>query len=129
MTVGLDTSVVLRLLVGAPAHQAQAARRLFESQPVASVALSDIVVGETYFALLHHYDVPHAKAIAALSALLSDPRVRSTGVARRVLAHASVRDTGPGLMDRLIHAGYQRDDAALLTSDRAAARLPGARLI
>ena len=32
-------------------------------------------------------------------------------------------------MDRLIHAGYQQDDAVLLTFDRAAARLPDAQLI
>lgn len=129
MTVGLDTSVVLRLLMGAPASQAEAARRLLETQPAGSVAVSDLVVGEAYFALRHHYDVPHAKALAALRALLSDPRIRPTGVARHVLSHPSSRDTAPGLMDRLIHAGYQRDDAVLLTFDRAAARLPEARLV
>ena len=129
MTPGLDTSVVIRLLVGEPAHQAAVARRALEGQPRGSVAVSDLVVGESYFALRHHYGVPHGRAVAALAALLADARIRSPGVARQVLAKMSDRDSGPGLMDRLIHAGYQQDDVALLTFDRIAARLPGAQLL
>lgn len=129
MTQGLDTSVVVRLLVGVPAEQAESARRAIERQPRGSVAISDLVVGESYFALRHHYDVPHARAVAALAALLADTRIRSTGVAAQVLAQAPHRESGPGLMDRLIHAEYQDDDIAMLTFDRAAARLPGTQLL
>jgi hypothetical protein len=32
-------------------------------------------------------------------------------------------------MDQPIHGGYGRDDVAMLTFDRAASRLPGARRI
>ena len=127
MTVGLDTSVVVRLLVGEPAEQAEAARRMLADQPRGSCAISDIVVGEAYFALRHHYVVPHARAVGALSALLSDPRFRATGVAKQVLEQMPDRESGPGLMDRLIHGGYQQDDIAMVTFDRVAARLPGAR--
>ncbi|MEO7458267.1 MAG: PIN domain-containing protein [Gemmatimonadaceae bacterium] len=129
MTVGLDTSVVVRLLVGAPPEQAEAARRMLDDQPRSSCAVSDIVVGEAYFALRHHYAVPHARAVHALSALLADSRVRTTGVARQVLAQIPDRESGAGLMDRLIHGDYQRDDIDMLTFDRAAARLTGARRI
>lgn len=130
MTLGLDTSVAVRLLVGEPAAQAESARRVLEQEAAREpVTISDIVVGETYFALRHHYAVPHAKAIAALRALLADRRVRATGAARQVLDAAPERDSGPGLMDRLIHAGYARDGSVLLTFDRAAARLPGVRLV
>jgi predicted nucleic acid-binding protein len=126
---GLDTSVVLRLLIAAPVDQADAARRMFEAQAPASFALSDLVVGESYFALRHHYAVPHARAVAALLDLLSDARVISTGVARTALANMPERESGAGFMDRLIHASYQADDFGMLTFDRAAARLPGAQLL
>ena len=127
MTIGLDTSVVVRLLVGEPAEQAEVARRMVDEQPSGACAISDIVVGEAYFALRHHYVVPHARAVGALSALLGDPRVRATGVARHALARMSGKESGAGLMDRLIHGGYEQEDIAMVTFDRAAARLPGAR--
>jgi predicted nucleic acid-binding protein len=100
---GLDTSVVVRLLVGEPAAQAEAARRMLDTAP--STGVSDLVVGEAYFALRHHYRVPHAETVRALRALLADARVEATGVAREVLAAAPESDTAPGLMDRLRKAG------------------------
>ncbi len=123
---GLDTSVVLRLLVGAPAAQAEAARRLLETT-AEPVLVSDLVVGEAYFALRHHYAVPHAAAVTALGALLGDARVRAPGAAPTVLQQA--RAETPGLMDRLIHEHYRSDGATLATFDRDAARLKGARLV
>lgn len=129
MTVGLDTSVVVRLLIGAPVDEALASQRAIENQPRGSVAVSDLVIGEAYFALRHHYEVPHRKAIAALAALISDSRMRCTGTAARVLANMPDKESGAGLMDRLIHGGYEAEGMVLLTFDRAAARLPGAVLV
>ena len=129
MTRGLDTSVVVRLLVGEPVEQAVAAQRAIEGASRGSFAISDLVIGESYFALRHHYDVPHRKAIAALTALVSDPRIRSVGVAASVLANLPEKETGAGLMDRLIHGGYELEGMMLLTFDRSAARLPGAQLL
>lgn len=126
--VGLDTSVVVRLLVGEPADQAQAAHRSLR-EAAEPALLSDLVVGEAYFALRHHYRVPHRKAAAALRALLADERIQPTGVARDVLEAIGEADAAPGLMDRLIHGGYRHDGAALLTFDRDAAKLAGARLL
>ena len=130
MTVGLDTSVAVRLLIGEPAEQAEAARRLLDVSGAADpAAVSDLVVGETYFALRHHYQVPHGRAVAAIRALLADARVGPTGVALEVLNALSEEETTPGLMDRLIHGDYQRHGLELLTFDRDAAKLEGAQLI
>ena len=129
--LGLDTSVTLRLLTGVPEDQAEAARLLVATaaQPI---AVSDLVVSETYFALRHHYAVPQAEAVAAIAALLDDPRIRGAGSARAVL-RALPLDGGtaprPGLIDRLIHADYGRDDVALATLDRDLGRLEGVRLM
>lgn len=135
MSVGLDTSVVLRLLTGAPAKQADAARGLLASarEPL---CISDLVVSESYFALRHHYAVPHADAASALAALLDDPRVHCTGVSRRVLRDANARSTGraaartaPGLMDQLILADYRANMCTVATFDRDLAKADGAQLV
>ena len=125
--IGLDTSVVARLLVGEPAAQAAAARALIDAH-AGEVYVSDLVVAETYFALRHHYAVPHGETIRSLRALLEDRRVRATGVALDVLRGAAGAPT-PGFVDRLIHGGYDADGIELHTFDRSAARLPRAKLI
>ena len=131
MTLGLDTSIALRLLTGVPEAQAARARALVASA-TGAVAISDLVVGETYFALRHHYSVPHAEAVRALRALLDDPKVRGTGTARSVLADPatlSTAKTNVGVLDRLIRADYDREGLTLATFDRALARLAGVQLV
>ena len=131
MSDGLDTSVVLRLLIGTPPDAAEVARA-FVAGATTSVFVSDLVVSETYYALKHHYKIPHAEAVSALNALLADARVQSSGVAKSVLAAMSSRTetrSTPGLLDRLIHADYARDDVRLSTFDRELSRLAGANLL
>lgn len=130
MSRGLDTSVTVRLLTGVPEAEAEWARAALAEAPD-PVVVSDLVVAETYFALRHHYGVPHLEAVKALHAFLSDPRVRSAGVAWQVLSDPSIRvpKPRPGMIDRLIHADYTRDAVHLLTLDRDLARLPGIRLL
>ena len=71
MTVGLDTSVVLRLLVGEPATEARAARERVQAahERGDSILVTDLVLAETYFALHHHYGVPKTEARARLLAM------------------------------------------------------------
>jgi predicted nucleic acid-binding protein len=132
VTAGLDTSVVVRLLTGEPAAQARRAREQLEASAKSGAGpllVSDLVVGEAYFALLHHYAVPQAEAVAALLALLSDSRVRNGGVAREVLAEVRGGSARPGFMDRLIARDYAQQGAGMFTFDRDASRLPGVRLL
>jgi len=131
MSMGLDTSVVLRLLTGEPAEQAERARTFVAAAP-APVAISDLVVGESYFALRHHYAVPHNEAVRALLALLGDSQVRPTGAARAVLSDVIGQRSSAshaGLIDRLILADYRRDMLGIVTFDRALGKLPGAELL
>jgi len=132
VTFGLDTSIVVRLLIGEPAAQCEAIHRFLgerASNGEEPAHVSDLVVAETYFALRHHYQVPHPKALAAIRALLSDPRLQPSGIAADVLRRLSATDASPGLMDRLIHGNYLADGTLLLTLDKDAARLSRARLL
>jgi predicted nucleic acid-binding protein len=73
VAIGLDTSVVLRLLIGEPRAQAEAARRRIERALIAGekVVVTDLVVAERFHALRHHYDVPQATALGRLQAFFN----------------------------------------------------------
>jgi predicted nucleic-acid-binding protein len=131
MEVGLDTSVVLRLLIGMPADQAEKASAFLDELFAAGdqAVVSDLVISEVYFALQHHYAVPKASALEALAALLQSGEIVSTGAAAAVLATGRLATARPGFVDRLIHAEYERHCEAMVTFEKKASRLPGTRVL
>lgn len=131
MNVGLDTSLVLRLLTGEPEEQAQCALQEVETllKTGTTLLVSDLVTAEVYFALHHHYGMPKAEALSMLAIFFADSGVKSIGTAAAVLATPNLATTKPGFVDRLIHADYLRTAPAMLTFERAAARLAGARVL
>lgn len=132
-TVGLDPSVVLRLLVGSPPDQAKAALRFVRQNLTEGVRIvvSDLVVSEAYFALHAHYDVPKAEAIAALVEMLRSGLVEPADgpSVLAVLATAARAPAKPGFVDRLIHEQYRRASAGMATFERAAGRLIATRVL
>ena len=114
--VGLDTSVVVRLLVGSPADLAQAALDFVRQSRIdgVKVVVSDLVVREAYFALHAHYDfVEPADGPGILTVLT-----------------AAVRSSArPGFVDRLIHDQYRRASARRATFEHAAGRLAGTTVL
>src|SRR5688572_22651322 len=72
VAIGLDTSVVLRLLIGEPRALTEVARRRIERALAAGerVVVTDLVVAEVFHALRYHYDVPDAVALTQLRGLL-----------------------------------------------------------
>jgi predicted nucleic acid-binding protein len=127
MNEALDTSVVLRLLTGEPAPLAEVARAHL-ARCTSPVAVDALVVGESYFALRHHYGVPHRDAVEALVALVQSERLTCPAGVREALAEA--RDGNhPGVMDRLILAAARGAERTLLTFDQRLARHEGARLL
>jgi predicted nucleic-acid-binding protein len=132
MKIGLDTSVVLRLLIGEPKRQAERAwRSIVDARSAGDEAIaSDLVVGEAYFALQHHYGVPKAKALVQLHALFDSGEVSATGCAAEVLKTPGLASAKPGFADRLIHAGYVVGEVdRVLTFERAAGKLPRTRVL
>jgi predicted nucleic-acid-binding protein len=129
--VGLDTSVVLRFLVGEPADQAQRAwQAVVEVRSSGGeVLVSDLVATEAYFALHHHYAVPKGEALRQLRALFASGELVSEGVAPEVLATPKLASAKPGFVDRMIHEGYLRSLDQTLTFERAAGKLARARVL
>jgi predicted nucleic acid-binding protein len=131
MRVGLDTSVLLRLLTGEPAPLAALAARRVEASLVAgdTVLVSDLVMSEAYFALQHHFGLSKAQAIGVLRDFLRQSGVVAAGAAHDILSTPNLAAAQPGLVDRLIHAEYARVADEMLTFERSAARLPGAHVL
>jgi predicted nucleic-acid-binding protein len=122
----LDTSVVVRLLVGEPAEQyRQASHFLKELKRAAiEVHVGDLVLAEAYFALQSHYDLPKEDALAALAMFARHAGVMVTPVAAAVLALPRLATAKPGFVDRLIHGGSHAAGQTLVTFESAAKRLP-----
>jgi predicted nucleic acid-binding protein len=131
MKVGLDTSVLLRLLIGEPEALAAIAVRRVEAHLRGrdSVLVSDLVVSEAYFALQHHYGLSKAHAVGVLRDFLSQSGVKATEAAQGILSMPNLAAAQPGLVDRLIHAEYLRIADEMLTFEKSAARMRSARVL
>ena len=124
--IGADTSFLLRLLIGEPKAQAEAAVKELDQRFAKGerLAVSDLVVAETYFALQHHYEVPKQEALDTLKEFLEAPEIVALGVTQTVLAESKLRHANPGFVDRLIHADYLASTAGMLSFEKAARKLP-----
>lgn len=123
-SIGLDTSVVLRLLVGAPKDQARKALDFAEDcfKKKVKVHISDLVIQETYHALCSHYQVPVPEALESLREFLATEGIVNTGQALPALQESL--GSGPGFADRLIRRDYLQDNVqAVLTFDKKFSRL------
>ncbi|MDR0902117.1 MAG: hypothetical protein LBM92_05040 [Opitutaceae bacterium] len=130
-TIGLDTSVVLRLLTGEPAPLAQkTVARVMEIISAGGHCLvSDLVVTEAYFALQHHYKLPKSGALAALAAMSAEKGFDFSPAAAALLKTPRLDRANPGFADRLIHAEYRAAAAAMLTCEQAAAKLGNVEIV
>ena len=132
LRVGLDSSVVVRLLTGEPPSLALAALRRVEEAHTAGVEIlaSDLVVSECYLALQHHYGVAKAHAIEALRGRFArESPLRSLGAAAAVLERHALASRQPGFVDRLIHAEFVEEVEEMWTFERAGAKLAETRLL
>lgn len=122
---GIDTSVLVRLATGEPAGDFQqcveSLRVLVESQG-REVFASNMVIGEAYIAIKHHYGVEDTDAKAALAEVLTSGLVAPLNGQAVILALRAKRN--PGLFDRLIAEDYHRAGLETLTLDRRMASLP-----
>jgi predicted nucleic acid-binding protein len=124
--VGLDTSVLLRLLVGRPPDQTARAVTLLEelARNGDTAVVSDLVVAETYFALQHHYGIAKPEALSALNRLFAGREIASLGAAANVLTMPALASAKPGFVDRLIHRAYtSAGGGRMATFERSAAKL------
>ena len=129
MLLGLDTSVVLRLLLGTPERQSRLALEAIRSAKTEGhqVVCADLAIAESYFALQTHYGVPEPEARRQLLAMLSSSLVEPEPGSGAMDALRATKK--PGLVDRLLHGRYSKLNATTLTFDRDLGRIAGSRLL
>ncbi|MSU20702.1 MAG: type II toxin-antitoxin system VapC family toxin [Pedosphaera sp.] len=110
MKAGLDTSVVLRLLLGQPTDQAARAVGFLDelSREDRRAVVSDLVAAEVYFALQHHYGVTKQDALTGLRRLFADDEIEPLGAVGHGLATDGLASAKPGFVERLIHGAYDQ---------------------
>ncbi len=82
----VDTSVLVRYLLGDPLDASQAAARLIDSQN--PVAISLVALAATAFVLNHHYQVPRETTVDHLVGFLRKHNVRVLGTDKNLVASA-----------------------------------------
>jgi predicted nucleic-acid-binding protein len=130
--VGLDTSVLVRVLTGEPRELALVALDYLLDRQKAKdrVLVSDWVLAETYYALQHHYRASKKDTLKALSDFMIGSGVEGTGEAAEVLSIQNLESAKPGFIDRVIHRSYLRSGAEeVATFEKAAAKLPRFRVL
>jgi predicted nucleic acid-binding protein len=130
VAIGLDTSVVLRLLIGEPRAQMEVARRRIERALIAGeeVVVTDLVIAEAFHALRHHYGVPEAVALGQLREFVGSGIANVDPVGARQALDPAARERA-GVVDRLIVARHRALGATTATFDRRQARLEGGVLL
>jgi len=123
--IGLDTSVVVRYLVGTPQPQARKAARLIDD-PEAQVAVSPVALAECAHVLRTQYDVPKRDIVESLIAFVQRENVTVLGLRGDVLVGMLVRArdlSGRPIADAMIVAAAVAADALpLATFDRGQSR-------
>jgi predicted nucleic acid-binding protein len=118
--IGLDTSVLIRYLVGSPAAQARKAAALVDGPD--ELGVSPVALAECAHVLRTQYDVESRDVLDSLIALVQRENVRVLGLRTDVLVGVLVRARqlpGRPIPDALIVAASLAFDALpLATFDR-----------
>jgi predicted nucleic acid-binding protein len=128
--IGLDTSVVLRLLIGEPRSQMEVARRRIERALIVGekVVVTDLVIAEAFHALRHHYGVPERVALRQLQEFLRSDVVHADPPGAGEALGQGTRGQA-GVVDPLIVARHRALGVTTATFDRRQARLEGGVLL
>lgn len=122
--IGLDTSVIVRYLVGTPEAQARRAAALIDGDEVCAISL--VALAEAAHVLRTQYDVAQRDIIGALTALIQRENIRLLGIRTEHVISALLRARdlpGRPITDALIVAASLAGDAIpLATFDRGQAK-------
>ena len=116
--IGLDTSVVVRYLVGTPQAQARKAARLIDDSE-AQVAVSPVALAECAHVLRTQYDVAQRDIVESLIAFVQRENVTVLGLRADVLVGMLVRARdlpGRPIADAMIVASAVAADALPLAT-------------
>ena len=125
MTYGLDTSVVIRLLMNEPPELVEKTAAFVESALVEGhdFFISDLVVSEAYYVLQKHYGKSKEHAVADLKAIAEAPGFAFSSEAMSALNTPKAWKTNPGMIDRMIANGYAAKGYVTVSCEKSFAKL------
>jgi predicted nucleic acid-binding protein len=125
----VDANVLLRFLVGEPAAQAAAARKLFQRAAAGDLVLdvSPVTVAEVYYTLVWFYEVDRRASAEKLSLLLQQHGVKVREESQVLLALARLQTANVGFADAFLAAGAEEEGVEVASFDRDFERLKVAR--
>lgn len=125
MTYGLDTSALLRLLVGLPEGLAQKVNDRLSCliEEGHKIHISKLVLSEAYFALQTHYDLTKDQAIESLISLRTVPGFVLDSSVAEVFATPRLGHARPGFVDHLIVADYVAGDETTISCEKSFRKL------
>jgi predicted nucleic acid-binding protein len=123
--ISVDTSVVVRYLIGAPADQTARAAALIDSE--AEIGISILVIAETAHVLRSNYEIPRPDIVAGLIDLLTKANVAPLEMSKSDVIDALIRarafESSP-ITDALIATASRAYDALpVYTFDKKFSRL------
>lgn len=125
MSIGIDTSVLVRLLVGEPTTLAGKAKaKLLEAHRLRqSVTVSDLVIAEAYHALKYHYEISPTDIRKGLLHMLTSGLIQPEPGSAMLSVLADKATGKAGFVDRLIQARYEADGMTTWTMDKAQSKI------
>jgi len=125
MTYGLDTSVVIRLLMNEPPELVEKTAAFVESALVEGndFFISDLVVSEAYFVLQKYYGKSKERAVADLKAIATAPGFAFSSEAMSALNTPEAWKANPGMIDRMIANGYAAKGYVTVSCEKSFAKL------
>jgi predicted nucleic-acid-binding protein len=126
MTIGCDTSFLLRILTNHPVTLAsKAIEYAYRSiRNGDSIEVSDIVLSEAYYALQASYGVSKTDALTLLAKISSVGGFCVTSHAKEVLSTPNLANSNPGFVDRLIHGEYFASGKKTVACEKSFKKLP-----
>ena len=125
MTFGLDTSVLMRLVVQTNDVFTESVRdRVCELLDDGNdFFVSCLVASEAYYALQHHYGNTKEEAISALRALSKEEGFTFSAEAKVALDTPEVWKANPGFVDRMLSGEYAGKGYVTLSCEKSFCRL------
>lgn len=131
MTLGLDTSVVLRLLTGQPQDLAAKALARYQDGIAAGddFSVCDLVAAESYYAIQHHYGKTKEEALDALKIFSSGEGISFSRNFAAAINTPNIHKASPGFVDRMLASGYGEKGQITLSCEKSFRRLPDTEVI
>ena len=126
MNVGLDTTVLVRIISGLPSDQAAAVAMRLSGilDDGGHCEVSDIAVVEAYYALQQFYGMTKREVIGHLRTLSLTPGFVFSPEVSSVLETPNLDHANPGFIDRVLVAEYRNRQLTTLSCEKTFRKLP-----